>query len=162
MIYLQIGISVLLVSILYAICVKYFYFSKYRQKIELLEKEIEERKIEIDRLSDLLDVNKKYPPHISVSIERTEVYEEMQKIMTDLLNGKIRLCNVPFEKRILSYSPYFMAFRHSRSISKERCLEDLNVLKSDLKYVKNINLPCRIDNYLLELLSRNTQQHFMR
>ncbi|WP_159459815.1 hypothetical protein [Scatolibacter rhodanostii] len=51
MIYLQIGISLLILSILYAIGIKCFYFRKYREKIESLEREIEDKKLEIDNLN---------------------------------------------------------------------------------------------------------------
>lgn len=54
-----------------------------------------------------------------------------------LIDGRVRLSEIPTDIRVSDTAIYISAFRVSRNISKERYLQDLNILENDLSFVDN-------------------------
>ena len=76
--------------------------------------------------------------------------DEQYQWLNGIESGRIRLLDIPFEKRIQYQYYYFLACEHDIRISEELYHQDIQILKDDLK--KSKSLDCDIDRSMLELL----------
>lgn len=77
----------------------------------------------------------------------TEKYDNTLRLLRE---GKLRLSDIPFEKRIQCKYNYYFACEHDIRLSEELYQQDIQILKEDIEKSKSLN--CDIDKYTLALL----------
>lgn len=114
--------------------------------LKILTKEQEAKKETKEQDSDKKPSRWKF----EVYYDDPETYAKIEELSLSLLDGTLRLADVPYELRILSDWPYCMALRYNSRTSKKRCLEDLELLKSDLEHTDDANRGLGFDEHLIE------------
>lgn len=84
-------------------------------------------------------------------LKQNDILKSLDTTLFDLAEGKTRIIDIPFEKRIQNRHYYLFACRHDARISMTLYSQNLRVLKIDLEKSKDIN--CKIDKSFLALLS---------